>query len=489
MISAVIFPHQLFAHNPILNNVKRVYVVEEPLLFSRVKFHKQKIVLHRASLKYYAKLLETRGFNVRYVEFHEIETTAGLAEILQNDKVSEVVYNDVTDDWLKTRFRHSCENLNIKLTKFETPMFFNSAATLANSFPTKKHYSLTDFYRKERLRLGILLDNDGKPLGGKWTFDADNRKKLPKNIYVPSVKFPVQNEFTTEAIGYVNLHFPMNYGEAEDFIYPTTHAAAEVWLAEFLAERFSLFGDYEDAISQNETFIFHSILTPMLNIGLLTPPQIVDKALSFADENNVSLNSLEGFIRQIIGWREFMRAVYEKEGRTQRTSNFWNHNRKLPANFWRATTDIKPLDVVIKRVIKFGYCHHIERLMILGNFMVLTEVSPDDVYLWFMEMFVDAYDWVMVPNVYAMSQYADGGLMTTKPYISGSNYIKKMSDFGEGDWCEIWDALYWRFIAKHEKFFRGNPRLSVMALALRKMDAGRKERLLNTAENYLENFK
>jgi deoxyribodipyrimidine photolyase-related protein len=183
-----------------------------------------------------------------------------------------------------------------------------------------------------------------------------------------------------------------------------------------------------------------------------------------------------------------MRGIYVAIGGRQRTSNFWQHKRKLPKSFWTATTGIEPVDNVIKKVLKNAYSHHIERLMIIGNFMVLTEIDPDDAYRWFMEMYIDAYDWVMVPNVYGMSLQSDGGTITTKPYISGSNYIRKMSDFPVGEWCNIWDALYWRFIAKHEKFFLNNPRLSMMPKMLAKMDAGRREKLMNTAEKYLKNF-
>jgi deoxyribodipyrimidine photolyase-related protein len=188
--------------------------------------------------------------------------------------------------------------------------------------------------------------------------------------------------------------------------------------------------------------LYHSVLTPMLNIGLLQPQQIISAALDFAAKNDVPLNSLEGFVRQIMGWREFIRIVYEREGCKQRTTNYWGFTRKIPACFYDGTTGIVPIDNVIKKVLQSGYNHHIERLMVLGNFMLLCEFDPKKVHQWFMEMYVDAYDWVMVPNVYGMTQFADGGLMTTKPYISGSNYLMKMSDYAKGSWQEIWDGLF-----------------------------------------------
>ena len=190
--------------------------------------------------------------------------------------------------------------------------------------------------------------------------------------------------------------------------------------------------------------------------------QIVNEILEFSTENNIPLNSLEGFIRQVIGWREFIRGVYASKGSMQRTKNYWNFTKTIPSSFYNGSTGIKPIDDVINTVYENAYCHHIERLMLLGNIMCLLEYDPDEVYRWFMEMFIDSYDWVMVPNVYGMSQYADGGVMSTKPYISGSNYILKMSDYKKGDWSAQWDALYWSFINNHRSFFLKNPRMSMM---------------------------
>jgi deoxyribodipyrimidine photolyase-related protein len=205
-------------------------------------------------------------------------------------------------------------------------------------------------------------------------------------------------------------------------------------------------------------------------------------------KNEIPLNSVEGFIRQIIGWREFIRAVYELKGIEQRTKNYWNFKRKIPVSFWKGETGIEPLDITIKKVIDTGYCHHIERLMVIGNFMVLCEFDPDEVYRWFMELFIDAYDWVMVPNVYGMSQFADGGLMSTKPYISGSNYLMKMSNYKKGDWQLIWDGLFWRFMDKHRDFFLSNPRLGMLIRTFDKMEPKKKLGLLNSAENYLKSL-
>jgi len=220
----------------------------------------------------------------------------------------------------------------------------------------------------------------------------------------------------------------------------------------------------------------------MLNIGLLSPRQVIDAATGQMER--VPLNAMEGFVRQVIGWREFVRLVYRTRGRRQRTQNFWRFSRGMPASFYDGSTGIDPVDHVIRQVLRTGYCHHIERLMVLGNFMLLCEIEPDAVYQWFMELFIDAYDWVMVPNVYGMSQYADGGLMTTKPYVSGSRYVLKMSDFKRGPWCAVWDALYWRFIDRHAEYFAGNPRMAMMAKMRIKLGAKLDEHL-QVAETFL----
>ena len=263
--------------------------------------------------------------------------------------------------------------------------------------------------------------------------------------------------------------FPDAIGSIDTLIYPTTHEQAKDWFQAFLKERFERFGDYEDAIVAGQSWLWHAVLTPMLNVGLLTPEHVVKETLAYADQNEIPINALEGFIRQVIGWREFMRATYEALGVKMRTTNHWNHQRKIPASFYDGTTGIDPIDDTIKRVLETGYCHHIERLMVLGGFMFLCEFDPDEVYRWFMELFVDSYDWVMVPNVYAMSQHADGGLITTKPYFSGSNYIKKMSDWKAGDWADTWDGLYWRFIWKHRQALAKNPRWAMMCRTAERM--------------------
>lgn len=309
---------------------------------------------------------------------------------------------------------------------------------------------------------------DGKPEGGKFSFDTENRKKLPKTVSVPKHLIPKQTKKIEAAASYVESNFPDAIGSKGPFLYPFTFEQAEKALSDFIENKLSLFGDYEDAILKNESFLFHSVLTPALNIGLITPQQIIANVMTAWKTKKIPLNSTEGFLRQIIGWREFIRACYLLIGTSQRTKNHLRHKKPLPKGFWEGTTGIEPIDTTIKKILDTGYCHHIERLMVLGNFLFLTETDPNAVYDWFMQYFVDAYDWVMVPNVYGMSQYADGGLMTTKPYISGSNYLLKMSDYKKGPWSDVWDGLFWRFLEKHQDLISKNPRMKILLNYLKK---------------------
>jgi deoxyribodipyrimidine photolyase-related protein len=269
----------------------------------------------------------------------------------------------------------------------------------------------------------------------------------------------VDSPYVQEAKEYVRKNFADNYGLLDTYGYDVTHRDAELLLKDFVTHRLSLFGPYEDAISDTHTHIQHSVLSPYLNVGLLTPKQVLDAVL----EHNAPIQSVEGFVRQVLGWREFIRAMYDIYGVEMRTKNFFGHTKKLPQEFWTADTKNKVLDTTIERVLAHAYCHHIERLMILGNYMLLSETDPYDVYRWFMELFIDSYDWVMVPNVYGMSQFADGGIFATKPYICASNYIQKMSNYKkDGVWDKEYDQKFWEFLKKHKDFFSKNPRFKML---------------------------
>lgn len=488
--TGIIFPHQLFEQNILASTCDVIYMVEEWLYFRQYNFHKKKIAFHRASMKFYENYLQSKNIKVIYIDaFNELADVRRLIPYLKTKEVHSIEYIDTTDYWLEQRINNISKAQNMEKIKQPTSLFLNSSIEIAAYFSDKKRMFQTDFYKHQRISKNILLENEQKPMGGKWTYDNENRLKYPKGKTPPKTNFLKPSLFYSEAVTYTQKYFPENYGKLNnDFIYPTTHAESKNWLNDFFKSRFSEFGAYEDAILSNESYLHHSVLTPMLNAGLLTPKYIIDETLLYASNHEIPLNSLEGFIRQIIGWREFIRAVYELKGKEERTKNYWSFTRKIPSSFWTGNTGIEPLDATIKQVLETGYCHHIERLMVLGNFMLLCEFDPDEVYRWFMELFIDAYDWVMVPNVYGMSQFADGGLMATKPYISGSNYLMKMSDYKKGEWQNVWDALFWRFMHSHRTFFLQNPRLGMLVRTFDKMPEAKQKTHLNTASQFLDSL-
>lgn len=459
MKTFLVYPHQLFEHTKIYELLDTAYdtvcIVEDPLYFTQYTFHKQKILFHRASMKKYESFLKEKGYRVHYINVHQLKQSEDIAQY-----VSGALYMyDPVDNWLEKKLK---KTFGDSITFLDTPMFLNSKSENTAYFLNKKPF-MKNFYEWQRKRLHILMDEHMKPLGGKYSFDTDNRKKLPKNYSEPANNPCDRDKYVIEAQHYVEEHFSDHYGYTEHFNFATDFTSAKRVLKNFLENKLEHFGIYEDAISKEKVFLNHSILTPYLNIGLLTPDYVITETLAYARTHTVALNSLEGFIRQIIGWREFIRAMYDIHGTPMRTKNFWKHTKKIPHIFWTGTTDNSVVNHSIHKALHYAYTHHIERLMILGNYMVLSEFDPDDVYRWFMEMYIDSYDWVMVPNVYGMSQFADGGIFATKPYISAANYILKMSDFKrDGLWDTDWDEKFWAFLKKHKSFFEKNIRFKML---------------------------
>lgn len=473
----LVLPHQLFEQHLRVEKGTLLVLIEHDLLFRQYRFHTQKLVLHRASMRRFATRLRDAGHDVEVLESDGRTTSrAALARLLEKAGPERVRWYDVVDDWLDRDLRAALADAGYEPRDddvLESPNFLTTRALLREFFGDSTP-RMQSFYSWQRKRLDVLVDG-GEPIGGRWSFDEDNRKPLPKDEPVPPVAAPERHPEVEEAIAWVRRAFPDNPGDPDAFAWPTSHAEARAGLEHFLAERFARFGPYEDAISTEHPHLFHSLLTPGLNIGLLEPGHVLERALQVGEsEDVVPLSSLEGFVRQLIGWREYMRAVYEMHGRRMRTRNHLHHTRPLSDGWWDATTGLDPVDHVLERVLSSGYAHHIERLMVFGNAMALLRTEPEAAYEWFMEMFVDAYDWVMVPNVHGMSQFSAGGLITTKPYVSGSAYLKRMSDFPRGEWEADWDALYWTYVRDHLDEIAGNPRSRVIAQAYDRLDAGKK---------------
>ena len=486
---SIIFPNQIFENSKLLDESSKIFLIEEYLFFNQFNFHKQKILFHRMTMKSYEKFLKKKKLDVVYID--STENISDIREFIRNldKKIKSIKIYDPVDNWLSRRINDSCEEKNIKIENYNNPLFINNNEDLETFFRSdKKKFFQTSFYKKQRVKLDIMMIGD-KPEGGKWTYDDQNREKYPKNKIPPEIDYPKKDDNYNEALNYLNNNYKNNYGLIDDEnIYPYNFQLAKKWLDDFFITRFYEFGPYEDAVVKEKSILNHSVLSPLLNTGLINPKELIKRTINYHYENKIPINSTEGFIRQIIGWREFIRGVYVCKGTEERNKNFWNFSRKIPSSFYSATTGIDPVDDTINKINKSGYANHIERLMIIGNFMLLCEFDPNEVYRWFMELFIDSYDWVMVPNVYGMSQFGDGGLMSTKPYISGSSYILKMSNYKRGDWCMIWDSLFWNFIDKQREFFLTNPRMRMLVSSFDRMDIVKKEKLINTANKFISNL-
>ncbi len=482
--ATIIYPHQLFREHPALQKGRPIYLVEEPLFLTEFPIHTQKLLLHRLSMQQYKAQLESAGFEVVYLEIQSLTDTKSVFKILHSHGISHLHIVDTTDYWLEKRIADATDKYNFTVTRYESPLFILPKAEAVERYQkSKKH--MARFYKQLRIDKKILIEDNGEPVGGEWSFDEDNRKKIPKVFSLPK-DISAQNDVPEikRARDWLETVKAERYG-ADTVWVPWTHVSAKKYLKDFLNERLMHFGDYEDAIVTEQVRLFHSTLSPLINIGLITPREVLSAVILYGAQHNIPLNNIEGFVRQVVGWREFIRASYECDGIVMRTRNFWKHTRPLPKSFWTASTEVLPLDTTIKTTLEYGYNHHIERLMVLGNFMLLSQTDPDEVYRWFMAMYVDAYDWVMVPNVYGMSQFADGGIFATKPYISGSSYLKKMSNYPSGDWEELWTALYWNFIEIHSNFFASNHRLSMMPQLLAKMSPEKRNKNKEIVRKYL----
>jgi deoxyribodipyrimidine photolyase-related protein len=485
--SALIFPNQLFHEHPALKRASDAWLYESPKFFTDFAFHKQKLILHRASMKAYAAKLQHK-IHVRYAELKSFPTLGKVLADMRKHGCTEVHVADPADHALSLALVKAAKIAKLKLVIVESPTFLLSAKEAASMLGGASPVGMATFYAKMRKKFGVLIDKAGGPLGGAWSFETENRKRLPKSAPIPELHYPNRCETAAEAFTYVEKNFRRNPGHTEGFQYPMTHDDAAQWLEDFLRHRLAEFGDYEDAIAHNEHTLFHSMLSPLMNIGLLTPNQVLEATLRHARRHPIRLNCLEGFIRNVLGWREYTRAHYLKHGEVQRGMNFWKHKHKISKSFVNGTTGLLPIDTTIGKVLETAYCHHTERLRLLANFLLLSETDPNEVYTWFMANFIDAADWAVVPNVYGLSQFADGGLMVAKPLIASSNYIRNMSDYPGGEWEKILDALFWRFLSRHPEALTLSPSLDALFEQMKK-SPDRLKKHIEVAEDFLKKSK
>jgi deoxyribodipyrimidine photolyase-related protein len=363
---------------------------------------------------------------------------------------------------------------------------------------TKKPYFNATFYKWARQKLDVLMKN-GKPEGNSYSFDTENRKPFESKYEEPKIKL-FKNKFYTKAQKFVETNYEKNPGEFTPFL-PVTRKEAQKFFQEFLKKKLSNFGSYEDAIREDVIIGFHSAISALINIGLLNPKDIVEKTIKYYSTHSVKIESVEGFLRQIISWREYCRLLYLKEHSKFISMNFFKHKRKISKGWYTGETQIYPIDIAIKKALKYGYLHHIERLMLISNFMLLTRLNPKDCYSWFISIVsIDAYEWVMEPNVYGMGLHSVGTLMMNRPYFSSSNYIQKMSTYksksgdliklgnDEYTWDEVFDALYYSFISDNQTYLSKIYSTAASVYRMKKIPKNEKNKINDITKKYLAKY-
>ena len=438
----IIYPTQLFENNDYLRKMDKIFIIEEPFYFTHKKFHKQKLLFHRASMKYYYDKLKSKYKNVYYINFNKLDYKS----IFKEANINIHLFDPIDKPILR-----KLEGFNI--TIYDTPAFLETRDDLEdyrNNHTNKRNYYHDNFYKYQRRRLDLLMKPEERE---KWSFDKENRNPFDKSYKEPEI-ITYKNKYIDEAKVYIYKYFKNNFGLIDDIYYPITHEEAKVHLKEFIKLKLLTFGKYQDGISSNIIFGSHSVLSPLINIGLITPDIIITEIMDIYYKNKELLITVEAFIRQLIGWRSYVRFIYHYHGDEMMEMYKLNHINNLPESWYSAYKKdrIEIINDMIMKVEKYAYLHHIERLMIMGNIGLLLQINPKDLYDWFMICFIDSYEWVMVPNVFGMSQYSLTTIsMMTRPYISSSNYINKMSNYKKQDWFNKWDALYWYFIYTHKQ--------------------------------------
>lgn len=457
---SLILPTQLFLKNKILK--EPIFIYEHPVYFTKYKYHKMKLVLHRASMKCYYDYIKKQYSDVTYINFNS-KLPANFKNLTLYDPVDYEVIKELK---------------KYKITAIDTPAFLTKIDELQEYLDTGGIYKQTSFYIWQRRRLNILMDKNNKPVGGKWTYDKENRNKYPSDF--KDKKFASnKSKYVIEAKKYIDKYFPDNYGEYDLYL-PIDHKGAKIHLKNFIKNKLECFGPYQDAVDNKVVFGCHSVLSPLLNIGLLTPSDVLEEIIKYKTKH---IASLEGFIRQLIGWREYMRMVYIYKHHELITNNYFKHDKKLSKEWYNGTFFIEPINDSIKKVLQYGYTNHIERLMYLGNTMLLMQIKPKEVHDWFMIMFIDSYHVFMEPNVYGMSQYSSNDVMVARPYFSSSNYILKMSSYKRGDWCDYFDALFYNFLNRNKSLSKIYAYAAIYKYWERKKD---KEKILKLAKEIIE---
>jgi deoxyribodipyrimidine photolyase-related protein len=472
-----------------------------------VRHHIQKVVSYFLAMRHFAEVIENKGFQVKYFKLDDVDNCQNLTEnlhfLIQQYDIQHFEYQLPDEYRLDEQLKEYCEKLNgnsITTKAVGTEHFLSERTEVYETFKNKKTYLMETFYRNMRRKYHILMEDDGKkPLTGKWNYDAENRKKLPKKITIPPQKRFFRN--VEELVKTIESQGVETIGriDAKYFDWAVTREESLAVLEDFIKLRLLAFGKYQDAMTERDTLIFHSKVSFAMNVKLLHPLEVVNACVDYwrKHQDTINIAQIEGFVRQIIGWREYMRGVYWAKMPEFATRNFFENTQKLPDFFWTGKTKMNCVGHAVNQSLDTAYAHHIQRLMVTGNFAALLGVHPDEVDAWYLGIYMDAIEWVEITNTRGMSQFADGGLVGTKPYVASANYMHKMGEYctncqydrkvryGQNA-CPL-NSLYWDFYDRNRDKLEKNPRIGMMYRILDKMDGEELAKILEQASIYKEN--
>jgi deoxyribodipyrimidine photolyase-related protein len=466
-----------------------------------VRHHKQKIAFLFSAMRHFSESLKENGWNVRYTRLDDPENAGSfsdeLARAVADFEPDRIVVTEPGEWRVLEGMREWEGRFGIDVEILPDDRFYCSREQFKDWADGRKSLRMEYFYREMRKQYDILMDGD-QPIGGQWNYDKENRDPLDDDVALPTHHVFRPDDITNEVIDLVKARFDNHFGSLEKFEWPVTRAEALRALNFFIEERLPQFGTYQDAMKQGEPFMFHSLLSPMINCGLLRPREVVEKAVEAYNDSHAPLNAVEGFIRQIIGWREYVRGIYWLKMPEYKQSNELNAKRPLPDFFWTGDTKLNCLKQAITETRDNAYAHHIQRLMVIGNFALISGLSPAEVEEWFLIVYADAYEWVELPNVHGMILYADGGYLASKPYASSGAYIDKMSDYC--DHCSYkvqqkngpeacpFNYLYWNFLIENEYTLRGNQRMGMMYGTLGRMKDEKRAAIEDDSRKFLQSL-
>lgn len=468
-----------------------------------VKHHIQKVVAFFMSMRNFYTAVKANGHQAVYFQITDAENPQDLEKLIavciEKYNTEKFEYQLPDEYRLDQQLKTICSNLKIESEAFDSEHFYTTRHELSDFFEGKKLLLMENFYRSMRKKHHVLMDG-AIPEGNQWNFDADNRKKYKGEVPIPAEKNFHTN--VSEVVAQIKEAGVITFGniDVKGFSWPTSRQQSLEVLDYFCSNLLQHFGDYEDAMHTDEKFLFHSRLSFAMNSKMLSPKEVIETVISFyhANEAEITLSQVEGFVRQILGWREYIRGIYWKEMPNYAQKNVLKNTNKLPDFFWTGKTKMNCMSHAIDQSLDEAYAHHIQRLMVIGNFTLLTQIHPDEVDAWYLGVYIDAIEWVEMPNTRGMSQYADGGIIATKPYVSSGSYINKMSNncakchynvkekFGDNA-CPF-NTLYWNFLDEKKEYFKGNQRMGMMLNLLKKINPEELYKIKVKANEIIENM-